>query len=70
MKYGLEEKTIESFKETYDSYDYDEIDRILASRYINKILTLVFYECHYYFKDKLHHLYSKASEQFLTDLQA
>lgn len=70
FKYGLEERKILIFKENYDNYDDDEIDRILASRYINKILTLVSYECNDYLKDKLHSLYSKASEHFLTDLQA
>lgn len=42
----------------------------MAARYINKILTLVYYECNDYIIRKLPVLLSKASEHSLTDLQA
>jgi hypothetical protein len=43
MKYGLEDKKIEDFKDQFDNEAPEVIDKILAARYINKILTLVYY---------------------------
>ena len=71
MKYGMEEKDIEKFKEQYDEGESEEdLNRILAARYINKILTLVYYECNAFIVNKFPLLLSKATEHRLTDLQA
>ena len=47
MNYGLEDKMLEEFNEHFSSYSDEEKDEILSARYINKILTLVYYQ----FKD-------------------
>ena len=41
MGYGLEERKVEQIRESYSEYSDEEIDLILASQYINKILTQV-----------------------------
>lgn len=70
MNYGLEEKIIQNFKNEYEGYNEEEIDLILSARYINKILTLVFYECNDFIKYNLQLLFSKATQFRLADLQS
>lgn len=70
MKYGLEEKVLEHFKEQFEEESAESLDKILASRYINKILTLVYYECNEYIKTKFPTLLANAAVHNLTDFQA
>ena len=57
VSYGLEDKMLEEFNDTYSGYSEDDKDEILAARYINKILTLVYYQCRDYVIKKLPELY-------------
>ena len=43
INFGLEKKIVDNFKEKYKSYEDEDLNQILSARYINKILTLVYY---------------------------
>lgn len=61
MKYGLEDKILDAYKEQFENESAENLDKILASRYINKILTLVYYECNEYIRSKFPVMLSKAN---------
>lgn len=62
---------LEEFNDTF-SEEFSEEDKseILAARYINKILTLVYYQCRDFIIKKLPELYEESRMYNLTDLQA
>ncbi len=74
IKYGLEEQLMEECQEQFRrEYGCSEEDTqaILSSRYLIKILTLVYYECRDYLNIRLMNLYEKSrAYSELTDLQA
>lgn len=70
IRYGLENKTLENFERMFNMETPENVDKILASRYINKILILVYYECQDFTMRNLENLLSKAKAYKLIDLQA
>jgi hypothetical protein len=48
---------LEEFNDTFSAYSEEDKDEILAARYINKILTLVYYQCRDFVIKKLPELY-------------
>lgn len=56
--------------ERFSGLPEEEVIEILAARYINKILTLVYYQHPNYIKTKLYNLYEESRLFDLTDLQA
>lgn len=70
LNYGLEDKMLSEYLETFRSYSKEDIVEILAARYINKILTLVYYQYPQYIQSKLYNLYEASRQYNLTDLQA
>lgn len=70
MNYGLEDKMLEEFNEHFSIYSDEEKDEILSARYINKILTLVYYQFKDYIVRRLSELYEESRMTSLTDLQA
>ena len=69
VNFGLEEKKLDNYKSEY--YDQiDEMELMLASRFIIRIFTLVFYEARNYIKNNLRDLYEESLKENLTDLQA
>ncbi len=70
LNYGLEDKMLSEYLETFRSYSKEDIVEILSARYINKILTLVYYQYPQYIQSKLYNLYEASRQYNLTDLQA
>ena len=70
VNYGLEDKMLEEFNDQFSSYNDEDKDEILSARYINKILTLVYYQFKDYIVKKLPELYEESRMYNLTDLQA
>ncbi len=44
IKYGLDDKLLEEYHGQYYAFTAEEIDEVLSSRYIIRILTLISYE--------------------------
>jgi len=61
---------LEEFQDQFSSYSDEDKDEILSARYINKILTLVYYQFKDYIVKKLPELYEESRMYNLTDLQA
>ena len=61
---------LSEYLETFRSYSKEDIVEILSARYINKILTLVYYQYPQYIQSKLYNLYEASRQYNLTDLQA
>lgn len=70
LKYGLEDDMLKELQEQFKNYSEEDITEILAARYINKILTLVYYQYPQYIQSRLTNLYEESRLFNLTDLQA
>lgn len=44
VNYGLEDKMLAEYEEQFSGFSEEDIAEILSARYINKILTLVYYQ--------------------------
>ena len=61
---------LEELQEQFKNYSEGDVTEILAARYINKILTLVYYQYPQYIQSRLTNLYEESRLFNLTDLQA
>lgn len=61
---------LDEFLEHYSNYEEQDIIEILSARYINKLLTLVYYQYPEFIKSKLYNLYEESRLFDLTELQA
>ncbi len=57
-------------QEQYSGVSEEELIETLAARYINKILTLVYYQYPKFIQSRLYNLYEESRQFDLTDLQA
>jgi hypothetical protein len=70
IKYGLDDKLLEEYHNQYYEFTQEEIDEVLAARYIIRILTLVYYENAEFVNSRLISIYERARLYNLMDLQA
>ncbi len=70
IKYGLDDKLLEEYNNQYYEFTQEEIDEVLSSRYIIRILTLVYYENPEFINNRLISIYERARLYNLMDLQA
>jgi hypothetical protein len=70
LNYGLDDKMLSELLDQFSGLSEGEVTEILSARYINKILTLVYYQYPKFIQGKLGALYEESRLFDLTDLQA